>query len=27
VHYRDGAPYCSSASFNWTNAIRVAWTP
>jgi Tol biopolymer transport system component len=27
VHYRDGASFCSSESFNWTNAIRVVWSP
>ena len=27
VHYRDGAQFCTSDSFNWTNAIRIAWTP
>jgi hypothetical protein len=27
VHYRDGAPFCTSDSFNWTNAIRIAWQP
>jgi Tol biopolymer transport system component len=27
VHYRDGAAFCTSDSFNWTNAIRIAWTP
>jgi photosystem II stability/assembly factor-like uncharacterized protein len=25
--YRDAAAFCTSATFNLTNAIRVAWTP
>lgn len=25
VHYRDGARYCTSESFNWTNGIAIEW--
>jgi hypothetical protein len=25
--YRDNASFCTSATFNWTNAIEIAWTP
>jgi Tol biopolymer transport system component len=27
VHYRDGAAFCTSESFNWTNAIGIVWAP
>jgi Tol biopolymer transport system component len=27
VHYRDGAAFCTTASFNWTNAIEIIWVP
>ena len=27
VFYRDSAPYCTSATFNVTNAVRTVWSP
>jgi Tol biopolymer transport system component len=25
--YRNAAPFCTSATFNWTNGLRVTWIP
>jgi hypothetical protein len=25
--YRNSAPFCTSASFNFTNGLRVTWIP
>ena len=26
-HYRDGAPFCTIESLNWTNMVTLPWGP